>query len=132
METVVEVLPKFPILDERTESLVRRADDARIDRLLGGGSDLAHLLFLDRAQQLHLHRERQIGHFVEKQRAAVGRLKKTVAVAFGAGERTLLVAEELALHQILGNRAAVDGDERQLGARSLEMDHPRRQLLAAP
>ena len=79
-----------------------------------------------------MHRERQVGHFVQEQCPAIGRLKKAVAIAFGAGERALLVAEELALHQILGNRSAVDGDERQLGARSLEMDHPRRQLLAAP
>ena len=65
--------------------------------LLAGRADLAHLLLLDRAQQLHLHRQRQIRHLVEKQRAAVRGLEKPVAVGGGAGERALAVAEELAI-----------------------------------
>ena len=59
---------------------MRRADDAHVDCFFLRRSDLAHLLLLDRAQQLHLHLQRQVGDFVEKQRAAVGRLEKSVAV----------------------------------------------------
>ena len=55
-----------------------------------GRADLADLLLLDRAQQLDLHLQRQVGDFVEEQRAAVGRLEKTVAVCVGAGERAFL------------------------------------------
>ena len=36
----------------------------------------------------------------------------------GAGERALLVAEQLGLEQRFGNRGAVDGDERAVGARA--------------
>ena len=95
-------------------------------------ADLADLLLLDRAQQLDLHRERQIRHFVEKQRAAGGRLKETVAIGLRTRERALAVTEELAFHQVLGDGAAVHRDERELGPRALEVNHPRCEFLAAP
>ena len=119
MQPVVEVLPELAVFDERRTGflcvalMMRTSTGVFLRR-----ADLAHLLFLDRAQQLHLHRERQVGDFVEEQRAAVGGLEESVAIGLGAGERALAVAEELALHQVLGNRAAVHRDERLLGART--------------
>ncbi len=47
-----------------------------------------------------------------------------------AGERALLVAEELGLEQRLGNRGAVDGDERPVGAVARGMQRAREQFLA--
>src|SRR6266576_18507 len=88
--------------------LVRSADDAHVDRVLGSRTDFAHGLLLDRAKQLDLHRERQVGDFVEEQGAGVGGLEKSVAVAFGTCKSALLVAKELTLHQVLWDRAAVD------------------------
>ena len=78
------------------------------------GIDLA---FLQRAQQLDLRVERQLADLVEEQRAAVGFLELADALVDGAGERALLVAEQDALDQVLGDGAAVDGDER-LGLRA--------------
>jgi hypothetical protein len=46
-----------------------------------------------------------------------------------AGERALGVAEQLALEQVVGDRAAVDRDERPGGAAAL-VQRPRHQLLA--
>ena len=48
----------------------------------------------------------------------------------GAGERALLVAEQLGLEQRLRNRRAVDRDERAVGARAERVQRPREQLLA--
>ena len=48
----------------------------------------------------------------------------------GAGERALLVAEQLALEQRRGNRGAVDGDERPVAARAQRVERAREQLLA--
>ena len=107
------------------------ADDAHVDRLLGSGADLAHPPLLDRAQQLDLHRQRQVGHLVEHQGAAVGRLEKTIALVGGAGKRALAVAEKLGLHQRLRNRTAVHRDKRARRARALGVDFARRQFLAA-
>ena len=83
MEPVIEILPEFTAVDERRELLVRRTDDAHVDRVFLRRAHLAYLLLLDRAQQLDLHRQRQVRHFVEHQRAAIGRLEEAVAVAFG-------------------------------------------------
>ena len=47
-----------------------------------------------------------------------------------AGERALLVAEELGLEQRLGQGGAVDGDERPLRARAPRVQRPGEELLA--
>ena len=47
-----------------------------------------------------------------------------------AGERALAVAEQLGLQQVVGDRPAVDGDERPVGPRPVGVDHLRHQLLA--
>ena len=91
---------------------------AHVDFLLGAAAEPAELPLLQHAQQLDLRRRRHLGDLVEEQRAAVGELEAAGAAIGGAGERALLVAEDLALEQRLGNRRAVDGDERR-GARGL-------------
>src|SRR5205807_2326726 len=131
VETVEQVLPEAPCGHQRGEILVGGADHAHVDRVFLRRADLAHALFLDRPQQLHLHRERQLGDLVEEQRAAVRRLEKAFAVLGGAGERALLVAEELALHQGIGDSAAIDRHERLVAARAVLVDQARRELLAA-
>ena len=105
-------------------------DDAHIDRLFRHATDLAHAFFLNGAQQLDLHRERQIGHFIQKQRPAVGCLKKAFTVAVGTGKRPLAVAEKLAFHQVFRNRPAVDRDKRTGIAGAARVNQPRRQFLA--
>ena len=60
-------------------------------------TDALHLRALEHAQELGLQRQRQLADLVEEQRAAVGRLEVAPAcAAIGAGERALLVAEQLA------------------------------------
>jgi len=51
-------------------------------------------------------------------------------VGMGAGEAALLVAEELAFHQLVGDRAAVDRHERTRAAAALSVDGAGDQLLA--
>ena len=80
-------------------------------------TDAAHGFFLNSAQQFHLHGKRQVGNFVQKQRAAVGVLEEAQAVLVRAGEAAFFVAEKFALHQVFGNRAAVHGDKRCVFAR---------------
>src|SRR3546814_7332914 len=68
---------------------------------------------MDRASVLDRHRQRQLGHRVKEQGAAVGGLEQAGLVGVGAGEAALLVAEELAFHQLRRDRAAVDRHERR-------------------
>jgi hypothetical protein len=56
--------------------------------------------------------------------------EQAASCAVGAGERALGVSEELALEERLGDRAAVDRDERLVATRRLGVDGARQHLLA--
>ena len=109
---------------------MRGRQHAHIDRLGARRADRAHRAVLQHAQQLDLQRQRHVADLVEEQRAAVGRLEQADVRAGRAGEGALDVAEQLGLEQLLGNRAAVDGDERRLGARAGAVDGARQHFLA--
>jgi hypothetical protein len=85
---------------------------------------------LEHAQDLGLGHEREVGHLVEEQRAAVGQLEAALLAAGRAREGALLVAEQLGLQQGLGQRRAVDGHEGPALARRPVVDGPGEQLLA--
>ena len=98
--------------------------------LLGAPAEAAEAALLQHAQQLDLRRRRHLADLVEEQRAAVRQLEAALPPIGRAGEGALLVAEDFALEQRLGNRGAVDGDERKAGARAQLVDGLRDQLLA--
>ncbi len=81
-------------------------------------------------KQLRLQVRRHLADLVEQQRAALGHLEEADLVGVGAGERPLLVAEQLALDQVLRNRRAVDLDERALDAVRVVVNRVGDQLLA--
>jgi hypothetical protein len=60
----------------------------------------------------------------------VRELEQAQALCVGAGERAALVAEQLALQQVLGYGAAVDGNEPRLAARAALVDGACHQFLA--
>ena len=66
---------------------------------------------LEHAQQLHLRLERRVVDLVEEHRAARLRPSAGRRSLHGARERAARVAEELGLHQLVGNRRAVDRHE---------------------
>src|SRR5262249_42491371 len=94
------------------------------------GAERGERLLLEHAEELHLKVERQLADLVEEERPAGGGGEPAHARLGGAGERALHVAEELRLHERLGDRAAVHRDERHLGAPALEVDAARYDLLA--
>ena len=61
---------------------------------------------------------------------SIGQLEAALPTVRGSGERALLVAEDLAFEQRLGNGRAVDGDERKRRARTQLMDGLGDQFLA--
>ena len=110
---------------------MRRADDTHIYRFFIGGPQLTHPALLNRAQQFHLHRQRQIGHLIKQQSAAVCGLEKTIPLISGPSKRTLAVAEKFRLHQCFRDRAAIDCHERLANPCALGMNFPCHHLLAA-
>ena len=87
---------------------------------------------LEHAQHLGLQADRHLADLVEKQRAAVRDLELPGLAGVGAGERPLLVAEQLGLEQRLGNRRTVDRDKRSVGPIAVRMKRTREQFLARP
>src|SRR5690606_20804046 len=105
--------------------------DADVDAArLAAAAEALDLTLLQHAQELHLHVAADLADLVEEQRAAVRRLEAAIARDGGAGERALLVAEQLGLEDRLRDRGAVDRDERALGARRIIVQCAREQLLA--
>src|SRR5439155_25050335 len=69
---------------------------------------------------------------VEEQGAAVGPLEGPLAVADGAGEGPLDVAEQLALDQVASHGAAVEHPEGPLGPGAGLVDGAGQDVLAGP
>ena len=103
----------------RTSTLMRLVAADALERAL-----------LQEAQQLDLDRRRDLADLVEEQRPAVGLLEAPFAAAGRAREGALLVAEQLALEQRLGQRRAVELDERCRRAGAVLVDSLRDELLA--
>ena len=130
VEAVVEILAQLAVLHGVRGIDVGRGNDADVDGLLLPSAKAAELPLLQHAQQLDLRGRRHLRNFVEKERPAVRELEASFASIGRAGERALLVAENLALEQRLGNRGAVDRHKRHLRARAELVDGLGHQLLA--
>src|SRR5688572_6128490 len=113
---------------DRTD--VGRGNDADVHGLLVAPAEPAERPLLQDAQELHLRGRRHLGDFVEEQRPAVRQLEAAFAPIRGAGERALLMTEDLALEQRFRNGGAVDRDERLRGPWAQLMDGLRHQFLA--
>ena len=114
-----------------SRSLVGRRDDADVhDERLGGAHRL-DLAVLQRPQDLGLRPQAHVRR-PRRGRSSRRRPARTSRSGRGAapGERALVVAEQLGLDQLLGDRGAVDLDERLARARAVPMDGARDQLLA--
>src|SRR5438552_889945 len=126
----VEVLAEVPPLYLELQVAVGGGDEAHIDF---GGLDRAHpphLVLLDHPQQLHLGRHRHVADFVEEDAAAVGALEQAGLGRRRAGESALLVSDELALEQRLGQRGAIEAQKRQRGAARILVHRLRQPLFA--
>ena len=89
-----------------------------------------HLALLNDAQELDLHRRRDLADFIQKERAAVRGLEDAQAVLHRPREGAPRVSEEFALEQRVGEGAAVDGDKGPLRPRRRLVQPARESLFA--
>jgi hypothetical protein len=89
-----------------------------------------HLPELEGAQELRLEVERQLPDLVEEDGPAVRLLEGPLAQPVGAREGPLLVPEQLALDEGLGDGRAVDRDEGRLATPRSVVDGAGDELLA--
>ena len=130
VQAIEEILAEAAGADFLGEVLVRRGDHAHVDLDDGGRADRLDFPFLQHAQHLGLRAQRHVADLVEEDRAAVRGDELAGLFADRAGERSLLMPEQLRLDQLLGDGRAVDLDERLRGARGAAMDFARHELLA--
>src|SRR6185436_15480508 len=94
--------------------------------------DSTEALLLEGAEELRLGRKAHLPDLVEEEGASVRQLHQPLLHALRVGECALLVAEELALEKGLGDRAAIQLDERTVVAGSQVVDLARQELLPDP
>jgi hypothetical protein len=130
VEAKEEVFAEAPGLHLAAQVEVGRRDDANVDAAHLVVAQPLDLAFLHHAQQLALRAHAEDADLVEEQRAAVGALESAQAGLLRAGVRAFLDAEQFGLDQRLGNRRAVDGDERLRMARADAVQRAREHLFA--
>src|SRR5512139_1909327 len=116
---MIEILAEPALVDHRAQIAVGGRDPADVDLERAGAADALEPPLLQHAEQLGLELGPELADLVEEERASVGELEPAALALGRAGERALLVAEQLALEQLLAQRRAVDRHERLGGARAL-------------
>ena len=106
VQPVVEIFAETPGAHFFAQVLVRRGDEPQIDAQVLASADAREGALFDEAQELGLDGGRDVGDFIEEKRAAAGALEVAFARGERAGEGAFFVAEELALEQLLGQRAS--------------------------
>jgi hypothetical protein len=129
VEAVVQIQAEAVGRDGFGQVEVGGGDQPHVQRDRLARTHAHHFAFLQYAQQLHLQRQRQVAHFIEEQRAAIGRFEPAGSRLGGAGEGAGLVAEQFRFRQRRRQRAAVHRHE-FTPAPALAMQMPCHQFLA--
>ena len=79
VDAVIQILAKAALGHQFGQILVGRRQHAHVDRHFALLADRAHGLLLNEAQQFDLHVQRQVGHLVQEQRAALGALHQAAS-----------------------------------------------------
>jgi len=109
VQPVIKILAEAPAADGGIQG---RRDDAHVAANGLVAADALEGAFLQYPQQLDLHLQRHVADFVEKQRAAFGKLEAAHSGGQRAGEGTLFMSEQFTFQEVGGNRAAVHRHER--------------------
>ncbi|OQA26793.1 MAG: hypothetical protein BWY59_01262 [Verrucomicrobia bacterium ADurb.Bin345] len=130
LEPEIQVFPKLPVGHHGFQVAVRGRQHAHVHLArLRRPHALDHAV-LEHPEQFRLAFDLHVADFVQKNGAAVGDLEFALAACFRARERPFFVPEQLAFHQGVGNRRAIDHDKRPGFPRPVEMDVPGDHLLA--
>ncbi len=111
VEPIVEVFAEAALTNHLLEVPVRRRDDPHVHLAVFGGAHREEHPLLEHAQELHLERGRHVAYLVHEEGPTIGHLEEARLVAHRAGECAPAMTEELALEEIVVERAAVRSDE---------------------
>jgi hypothetical protein len=125
-----QVFAELLILDQLVEVVVGRGDQTDIHVARFVITDANDLAAFENAQQLGLHVHGHVADLIKEQRAGVSVFKHTFAIAIGAGERALDVAEQFAFQDGGAQPGAVQRLEGLLDPLRVGMDRLGDQFLA--
>jgi len=129
-QTIIEIFPEGAVLDHLFKILMRCTDDSRVDgNRLAPANPLDHPL-LQKTQQFHLQRQRDVADFVQEQCAAIGLLDLALGHLDGTGKGTFFMPEQFGFEQGFRNRCAVDGNKGPVAAVTCIMQPLGQQFLA--
>ena len=111
IEPMVEILAEFLLPNPLEERAVGCADDSCIgmEHLLG--AEPLELAVFQHAQDFNLGERAHVRDLVEEKGSLIGQLEFPFHGLLGAGERTALVSEKLALDQGIAHRGGVESNE---------------------
>ena len=127
---MVEVLPERAGGHRLPEVEARGGHEADVHLEGARAPEALELLLLHHPQELRLEGEAQVFDLVEEERSPRRQLDLARLGLARVREGAALVAEQLRLEQVLGDRRAVHLDERAVPARPLVVQPVREQVLA--
>ena len=130
VDPIVEILPEGAGRDRGGQISIGGGHDPRVDAAHGRGTHAPKGALLEEGEQLRLSSAGEISDLVEEERPAVGDLHQAELALARIGKGAPLVAEQLALDEVLGNRRAVQLHERTARTRRAFVEHPRDGLFS--
>src|SRR5262249_50660421 len=109
---VIKVFTESPLFDQALQRPVGGGNDAHIHLDAFRTADTLETALLENAEQLGLHRGRDIANLVKEDRAAIGHFETAAPLPHGGGKGSFLMAEQFALQQAFGESGTIDGNER--------------------
>ena len=130
VEAEREVVAERAAIEQVVQARAGGGDDAHVALALAPATDRPVAVILQEAQQRYLGPYRQRIDLVEEQRAAFGHRDEAGPGFARVGVGAALGAEQLALDQAIGQRAAIERNEGRGAARRLVVDGAGREFLA--
>src|SRR6516162_4049763 len=130
IKTVIQVLAKRTILDHDLQISMGGSDDTDIDPISHLGAKLFDFAFLYQPKQFHLHLQRDLAYFVEKEGSSIRHFGLSLPVSRCTGKGPFLVTKEFRLEKLLGNCCAVYRYEGLIFTRAVKVDRLRQKLLS--
>ena len=129
VQAIVEIVPEETLLHHPAEIHVGGGDDPHVRLDEGLPADPLKGPVLEDLEELDLGGRGDRADLVEKDGPAVGQFELAQLPPDGAGEGPLLVAEEFAFEEGVGDGAAVDADELHLPPVAVAVDELRQDPL---
>ncbi len=131
VQSMVEVAPESALLHGFAQIHVGGRDNPHVHRYFTCASQTVVRSAVQHAQQLDLHLQVQLAHFVQKQRAGVGYFEEPLFHGIRPAECASLVPEQFAFQQVIRQGGAVYVHPRTRAAERMMVHRARHHFFAA-